>query len=46
MEQKQNTPIVVSIAGMPKREQKMVVMRITKDVTADKQFKKTIRKSD
>ena len=46
MEQKQNTPIVVSIAGMPKREQKKVVKRITKEVTGDKQFKKTIRKSD
>ena len=45
MEQKQNTPLGVSIAGMPKREQKKVVQRITKEVTGDKQFKKTIRKS-
>ena len=46
MEQKQKAPVVVSIVGMPKREQKKVVKRITKEVIADKQFKKTIRKSD
>ena len=46
MEQNQNTPIVVSIAGMPKRKQRKVVKRITKEVVKDKQFKKTIRKSE
>ena len=46
MEQKQKSPVVVSIAGMPKREQKQVVKRITKEVVKDKQFKKTIRRSD
>lgn len=46
MEQNQNTPIVVSIAGMPKRKQKQVVKRITKEVVKDRQFKKAIRKSE
>lgn len=46
MEQNQNAPIVVSIAGMPKRKQKKVVKRITKEVVKDKRFKKTIRKCD
>ena len=46
MEQKQQNPVVVSIAGMPKRKQKQVVKRITNEVVQNKQFKKTIRKSD
>ena len=46
MEKNQTAPIVVSIAGMPKREQKQVVKRITKEVNKDRQFKKAIRKSD
>ena len=46
MEQNQKSPVVVSITGMPKREQKKVVKRITKEVVKDKQFKKTIRKSE
>jgi hypothetical protein len=46
MEKNQQNPVVVSIAGMPKRKQKEVVKRITKEVVQDKQFKKTIRKSD
>ena len=46
MEQNQKSPVVVSIAGMPKRKQKKVVKRITKEVTQDKQFKKTIRRSE
>ncbi len=46
MEQNQKSPVVVSIAGMPKRKQKKVVKRITKEVTKDRGFKKSIRKSD
>ncbi|MBE6652741.1 MAG: hypothetical protein E7610_04915 [Ruminococcaceae bacterium] len=46
MEQKQQAPIVVSIAGMPKRRQRKVVKRITKEVVKDKQFRRTIRKSE
>ena len=45
MEQNQKAPIVVSIAGLPKRQQKKVVKRITKEVTSDKGFKKSIKRS-
>lgn len=46
MEKKEKAPIVVSIAGMPKRKQKKVVKRMTKEVVKDKQYRKTLRKSD
>ena len=46
MEQNQKSPIVVSIAGLPKRKQKKVVKRITKEVTSDKGFKKSIKRSN
>ena len=46
MENKEKAPIVVSIAGLPKRKQKQVVKRITKEVTSDKGFKKSVRKSN
>ena len=45
MEKNNKSPIVVSVAGMPKKKQKQVVKRITKEVTKDKGFKKSIRKS-
>ena len=45
MEQNKS-PLVVSITGLPKRKQKKVVSRITKEVTRDKQFKKALRKSE
>ena len=46
MENSTKSPIVVSIAGLPKRKQKKVVKRITKEVTQDKGFKKSIKKSN
>ncbi|MBP3667599.1 MAG: hypothetical protein J6K29_11200 [Clostridia bacterium] len=45
MEQNQKAPLVVSIAGLPKRKQKKVVGRITKEVTKDKGFKKSVKKA-
>ena len=45
MENSNKSPIVVSIAGMPRGKQKKVVKRITKEVTKDRGFKKSIRKS-
>lgn len=46
MEKNQKSPVVVSVAGLPKRKQKKVIKRITKEVVKDKQFKKTLRKSE
>ena len=46
MEQNQKSPLVVSIEGLPKRKQKKVITRITKEVTKDRGFKKSIRKSE
>lgn len=46
MEKKDKSPVVVSIAGLPRRKQKKVVKRITKEVTKDKGFKKSIRKTN
>ena len=46
MENNNKSPIVVSIAGLPKRKQKKVVSRITKEVTKDRGFKKSIRKAN
>lgn len=46
MEKNQRSPMVVSIAGLSKRKQKKVVGRITKEVTKDKGFKKSVRKSN
>lgn len=45
MENKQKNPIVVSIAGLPKRKQKKIVGRITKEVIKDKDFKRSVRKA-
>ena len=39
-------PIVVSIAGMPKRKQKKIVKRMTKEVVRDKQYRKTLRRCE
>ena len=46
MEQNQKSPIVVSIAGLPKKQQKKVAKRITKEVTSDKGFKKSVKKNN
>ena len=46
MEETNKSPIVVSIAGLPKRNQKKVVKRITKEVTKDKGFKKSVKKNN
>ena len=46
MENNNKAPIVVSIAGLPKRKQKKVVKRITKEVTKDKGFKKSVKKNN
>ncbi len=46
MEQKQKSPVVVSVAGLSKRKQKKVVGRITKEVTKDKGFKKSVKRSN
>lgn len=46
MESKGKKPIVVSIAGMPKRKQKKVVKRMTEEVIKDKEFRKTLRRSE
>ena len=46
MEQNNKSPLVISIAGLPKRKQKKVITRITKEVTKDRGFKKSLRKSE
>ena len=46
MENNNKSPIVVSIAGLPRREQKKTVGRITKEVKKDKDFKRSIRKAN
>ena len=46
MEETNKSPIVVSIAGLPKRKQKKVVKRITKEVTKDKGFRKSVKKNN
>ena len=46
MKNKQKSPIVVSIAGLSRREQKKTVGRMTKEVTRDRGFKKSIRKAN
>ena len=46
MENNNKAPIVVSIAGLPKKKQKKVVKRITKEVTKDKGFRKSVKKSN
>ena len=45
MEEKQKTPVVVSIAGLRGRERKKEVKRVTKEITKDKQFKKAVRRA-
>ncbi len=44
--EKEKKPIVVSIAGMPKKEQKQVIKRMTDEVVRDKHFRKTIKRSE
>ena len=46
MENNNKPPIVVSIAGLPRRKQKKVIKRITKEVTKDKGFKKSVRRAN
>ena len=46
MENNNKSPIVVSIAGLPKRKQKKVVKRVTGEVKKDKDFKRSIRKAN
>ncbi len=44
--EKDTKPIVVSIAGMSKKEQKKVVKRMTGEVIKDKQYRKTLKRSE
>ena len=46
MKKSNNTPIVVSIAGLPRRKQKKTVGRMTKEVTRDRGFKRSIRRAN
>ena len=46
MEKNNKSPIVVSIAGLPRRKQKKVVRRITKEVTQDRGFKRSVRRAN
>ena len=46
MKKNNKSPIVVSIAGLPRRKQKKVVKRVTEEVKKDKDFKRSIRKAN
>ena len=39
-------PIVISLKGFSKREKKQVVKILTRDVVKDKQYRKTLRRSE
>lgn len=39
-------PIVISLKGLSKREKKQVVKTLTRDVVKDKQYRKTLRRSE
>lgn len=43
MEEKQKTPVVISVAGLHGRERKKEIQRVSREITKDKQFKKAIR---
>lgn len=46
MAKKQDRPIVISIQGLPKKERKQVVRRMTREVVKDKEYRKTLRCCD
>ncbi len=46
MAKQENRAIVVSIAGLPRKKQKETVKRLTREVTKDKRYRKTLRRAE